>query len=241
MSRHAVRRLYKEGNGSLQPLRSRWGGDFEQIFQSNDTKETIVSIFRVREVDVHKGYLNPDAQLQVLDAVRDVVRAAPLFRPVTTRGTPMSVRMTSAGAFGWVSDRRGYRYEELHPSGVPWPAIPVYVLNIWRDVTGLARDPDCCLVNFYGEGARMGLHQDRDEADFSKPVVSVSLGDDGLFRVGNETRGGSTQSIWLQSGDVVVMAQPARLLYHGVDRIRFGSSKLLPRGGRINLTLRVVT
>lgn len=190
---------------------------------------------------MHKDYLNPDAQLQVLDAVRDVVRAAPLFRPVTTRGTPMSVRMTSAGAFGWVSDRRGYRYEELHPSGVPWPAIPVSVLNIWRNVTGLARDPDCCLVNFYGEGARMGLHQDRDEADFSKPVVSVSLGDDGLFRVGNETRGGSTQSIWLQSGDVVVMAQPARLLYHGVDRIRFGSSKLLPQGGRINLTLRVVT
>ena len=86
----------------------------------------------------------------------------------------------------------------------------------------------------------MGMHQDRDEADFSWPVVSVSLGDSGLFRIGNDTRGGKTESIWLESGDVVVMGGAARLHYHGVDRIKFGSSALLPKGGRINLTFRVV-
>lgn len=87
----------------------------------------------------------------------------------------------------------------------------------------------------------MGLHQDRDEADFSWPVVSASLGDDGLFRIGNRTRGGTTESVWLASGDVVVMGGGARLTYHGIDRIRFGSSRLLPQGGRLNLTLRIVT
>ncbi len=117
---------------------------------------------------------------------------------------------------------------------------PSAVLDIWRNVTGLARDPDCCLINYYGEGARMGLHQDKDEGDFEWPVVSVSLGDDGLFRVGGTERGGKTQSIWVHSGDVVVMGGAARLAYHGVDRIRFGSSKLLVDGGRINITLRVV-
>ena len=86
----------------------------------------------------------------------------------------------------------------------------------------------------------MGMHQDRDEADFGWPVLSVSLGDEGMFRIGNATRGGKTQSVWLRSGDVVVMGGEARLLYHGLDKIRFGTSTLLPKGGRINLTLRVV-
>ncbi len=152
----------------------------------------------------------------------------------------MSVRMTSAGKYGWYSDRRGYRYVTEHPSGRAWPAIPDSVLAIWRDVTGLDRRPDCCLINFYGPVAKMGMHQDRDEADFSWPVVSVSLGDDGLFRIGNMTRGGPTESIWLRSGDVVVMGGAARLTYHGIDRIRPGTSTLLQETGRVNLTLRVV-
>ena len=100
--------------------------------------------------------------------------------------------------------------------------------------------PDCCLINFDGEGTRMGLHQDRDEQDFSQPVLSISLGDEALFRMGNVERGGATRSVWLRSGDVVVMGGEARLRHHGIDRIRFGSSPLLPNGGRINLTLRVV-
>lgn len=194
----------------------------------------------VRDFVIRKSYLSPAAQAAVIEALRPVLKAAPPFTPETPLGKPMSVRMTSAGALGWISDKTGYRYAPQHPKGIDWPAIPEPVLAIWHELTGLARAPDCCLINYYGEGARMGLHQDKDEADFSYPVVSVSLGDDGLFRIGNPTRGGRTESIWLNSGDVVVMGGPARLSYHGVDRIRFKSSRLLPRGGRLNLTLRVV-
>lgn len=189
----------------------------------------------------YPGWLVPGEQAALVEDLRAVVAAAPLFSPMTPYGRPMSVRMTSAGRFGWVADRRGYRYSETHPAGGAWPAIPEAVLDIWRAVSGSDRSPECCLVNFYAEGARMGLHQDRDEADFAQPVVSISLGDDGLFRIGNETRGGKTQSLWLRSGDVLVMGGPARLLYHGIDRIAAGTSTLLPQGGRINLTLRVVT
>ena len=194
----------------------------------------------IRGFKVFKGLLSATAQQDLLTALRDVVAAAPLFSPQTPYGKPMSVRMTSAGRFGWYSDRRGYRYADRHPEGGDWPAIPDQVLAIWHELVSDTRDPDCCLINFYGEGARMGMHQDRDEADFSWPVLSMSLGDEGLFRIGNETRGGKTESIWLQSGDVVVMGGEARLTYHGVDRIKFGSSSLMPKGGRINLTCRVV-
>jgi alkylated DNA repair protein (DNA oxidative demethylase) len=190
---------------------------------------------------IHQGFLDRPAQESLVDDLRAVLAQAPLVQPVTPRGRPMSVRMSAAGRFGWITDRKGYRYSETHPDGQPWPPIPDSVRAIWVAVAGGARDPECCLINWYGEGARMGLHQDRDEADFDCPVVSVSLGDAGLFRMGNVERGGRTESIWLQSGDVVVMGGEARLRHHGVDRIRFGSSTLLPRGGRINLTLRVVT
>jgi alkylated DNA repair protein (DNA oxidative demethylase) len=122
-----------------------------------------------------------------------------------------------------------------------WPPIPPAVLDVWRRVTGLTRDPDCCLVNYYGEGARMGLHQDRDEGDFSFPVVSISLGDEALFRIGGQDRADGTQSLWLRSGDVLVLGGAARLAWHGIDRVRHGSSTLLRDAGRINLTLRVVT
>ncbi|MEZ5674141.1 alkylated DNA repair protein (DNA oxidative demethylase) [Thalassovita litoralis] len=194
----------------------------------------------VRGFKILRGLLAPDAQTALVDGLRQVIRAAPLFSPLTPYGKPMTVRMTSAGKYGWYADRRGYRYETHHPAGGAWPPIPSTVLSLWRQLVSQERGPDCCLINFYGEGARMGMHQDRDEADFTWPVLSVSLGDDGLFRMGNATRGGTTESIWLQSGDVVVMGGAARLTYHGVDRIRFGSSSLLPKGGRINLTCRVV-
>ena len=196
---------------------------------------------QIRGFRHYPGWLAPGEQTALVADLRAVVAAAPLFSPMTPYGRPMSVRMTSAGRFGWVSDRRGYRYSETHPAGGSWPPIPQSVLDIWRAVSGTDRSPECCLVNFYAEGARMGLHQDRDEADFAQPVVSISLGDDGLFRIGNETRGGATQSLWLRSGDVLVMGGSARLLYHGIDRIAPGTSTLLPQGGRINLTLRVVT
>lgn len=195
----------------------------------------------LRGFDIRKGYLSASAQAQLIEVLRPILKSAPLFRPVTPSGKEMSVRMTSAGSLGWVTDKAGYRYQEKHPKGADWPAIPDPILDIWRELASTERDPDCCLINYYGEGTRMGLHQDKDEADFSWPVLSISLGDDALFRIGNQTRGGKTESIWLNSGDVVIMGGPARLTYHGVDRIRFGSSKLLPKGGRINLTLRVAS
>ena len=192
-------------------------------------------------VRIFKGFLDRQSQKELVAEIRDVVAAAPLFSPVTPGGRRMSVRMTSAGACGWFSDAKGYRYVPRHPSGQPWPPIPPLARAVWDQVIGAGRAPECCLVNFYGEGARMGLHQDRDEADFSQPVLSISLGDDGLFRVGGAQRGAATVSHWLGSGDVAVIGGAARLAYHGVDRIRFGSSTLLREGGRLNLTLRVVT
>lgn len=195
----------------------------------------------VKGFDIHSGFLEVEAQRTVLAAVRKVVAQAPFFRPDTPYGKPMSVRMTAAGTYGWFSDKSGYRYVPNHPSGRPWPAIPAEVTDVWTGVTGLDRLPECCLINYYAADAKMGLHQDRDEANMEWPVVSISLGDEGLFRMGNVTRGGKTESMWLRSGDVVVMGGDARLAYHGVDRIRAGSSKLLPKGGRLNLTLRVVT
>ena len=194
----------------------------------------------VKGFDIHAGYLDIAAQRSLLAAIRGVVAQAPFFRPETPAGKKMSVRMTAAGEYGWFSDKNGYRYLPVHPSDAPWPAIPAQVLEIWQAVTGLERQPECCLVNYYDAEAKMGLHRDSDEADMQWPVVSISLGDEGMFRMGNTTRGGKTESIWLRSGDVVVMGGAARLAYHGVDRIRAGSSKLLPKGGRLNLTLRVV-
>jgi alkylated DNA repair protein (DNA oxidative demethylase) len=191
-------------------------------------------------VAVWHGLLDRDAQDALVADIRAVVAAAPLFRPVTARGKAMSVRMTSAGRVGWVSDRAGYRYEARHPEGMAWPPIPDGVREVWDAVAGVDREPECCLVNFYDADARMGLHQDRDEADFTMPVVSISLGDEALFRVGGTSRGGPTQSVWLRSGDVAMLSGEGRLAYHGIDRIRPGSSTLLPKGGRINLTLRVV-
>jgi alkylated DNA repair protein (DNA oxidative demethylase) len=197
-------------------------------------------VLRIRGFEIHKDHLSLRDQGVLIDCLRPVLKAAPLFSPVVPGGGQMSVRMTSAGKYGWYSDRSGYRYAEQHPNGTPWPPIPDPILKIWADLTGLDRTPDCCLINYYGESAKMGLHQDKDEADFSFPVLSISLGDEALYRMGNLTRKGKTESIWLGSGDVVVMGGEARLAYHGIDRVRFKSSRLLPKGGRLNLTLRVV-
>ncbi len=200
-----------------------------------------MTVLNVRGFQWYRGFLDTGAQKSLVSDLRNVLRVAPLFSPQTPYGKPMTVRMTSAGDFGWYSDRTGYRYVDKHPSGSSWPEIPAGALDIWRRVSGVDRLPECCLINFYEDSAKMGLHQDKDEASFDWPVVSVSLGDAALFRIGNTTRGGKTESMWLESGDVMVMGGNARLTYHGVDRIRFGSSSLLSNGGRINLTMRVVT
>jgi alkylated DNA repair protein (DNA oxidative demethylase) len=194
----------------------------------------------VGDFTIHKGYLDPAEQAAMAADVAAVAAAAPFFAPLTPWGKPMSVRMTSAGRYGWFTDRTGYRYIDRHPGGTPWPPIPGSVLAVWRALVSEERLPDCCLVNWYGPRARMGMHRDADEKDFSWPVLSISLGDSALFRMGGAERGDRTTSVLLDSGDVVVFGGAARLAYHGIDRIRAGTSTLLPQGGRINLTLRVV-
>lgn len=189
------------------------------------------------------GHLALPDQRQLVEELRAAVAAAPLFTPIMPRtGRPFSVRMTNLGPLGWVSDRAGYRYQPHHPeTGQPWPPIPDLLLAIWRKLAGYPHDPEACLVNFYSGGAKMGLHRDEDEEDFTAPVLSVSLGDTAVFRIGRPERGGKTQTIKLASGDVLVMGGAARLCYHGIDRVLTGTSTLLKDGGRINLTLRRVT
>jgi alkylated DNA repair protein (DNA oxidative demethylase) len=184
------------------------------------------------------GALSPAAQAALLAEVHAGLERAPLHQPVTRRGQPFSVEMSNLGPLGWVSDRAGYRYQPTHPTtGEPWPAMPQSLIDLWRELTGWADPPDSCLVNLYRGAAKMGLHQDRDEADLTAPVLSVSLGDTAVFRIG-AAEGGPTKSLKLVSGDVCALTGPARLARHGIDRLVAGSSGLIPGGGRINLTLR---
>ena len=185
------------------------------------------------------GLLDDAEQAALLAEVRQGLETAPLYRPVTPGGRPFSVRMSNFGPLGWVSDRAGYRYQPTHPvTGAPWPPIPARLLSLWDVLTGWPSPPDACLVNLYQGEAKMGLHQDRDERDLTAPVLSASLGDTAVFRIG-PAEGGPTRTVRLASGDVCALTGPARLARHGVDRLLAGSSRRLPGGGRLNLTLRV--
>lgn len=188
-------------------------------------------------------YLDRAAQENLRDGLREIVRAAPLFQPTMPRtGKAFSVRMTNCGTLGWVSDKNGYRYQPLHPqTGKPWPQMPDILVQTWQELSGFPALPEACLINYYDAKAKMGLHQDRDEQEFDAPVVSLSLGDTAIFRIGGATRGGPTKSVRLESGDAFVFGGPARLAFHGIDRLVPQSSTLLAQGGRINLTLRRVT
>jgi len=190
----------------------------------------------------HPDYLTRPAQERLLQSLREVTRAAPLYVPrMPLTGKPFSVRMTNCGRLGWVSDVDGYRYQARHPeTGQPWPAMPDQVLRAWTELSGYPQPADACLINFYGPNARMGMHQDKDEDELDAPVVSLSLGDTALFRYGGLDRKDPTRSIRLTSGDAIVFGGPARLIYHGIDRLIPGSSDLLPQGGRLNMTLRKV-
>ena len=184
-----------------------------------------------------RGALSPDAQAKMVETVMEGLEAAPLYRPVTPGGRPLSVQMSNFGPLGWVSDRGGYRYQPTHPeTGRPWPPIAETLLELWRATVDWPDPPDACLVNLYREAAKMGLHQDVDEADLKAPVLSVSLGDTAVFRIAGAD--GKTSTLKLESGDVCALTGPARLARHGVDRVLAGSSRLIPGGGRINLTLR---
>jgi DNA oxidative demethylase len=194
-------------------------------------------------VDYFPGFLDPAAQEALSEDVQAILAEAPLFRPRMPRtGKPFSVRMSNCGPLGWVSDEGGYRYQPTHPeTGRPWPAIPARILAAWATIAPGASPPEACLINFYDTNARMGLHQDRDEEELAAPVVSLSLGDTALFRIGGLERGAATRSFRLASGDAMSLAGEGRLAFHGVDRIVPRSSTLVPQGGRINLTLRRVT
>jgi alkylated DNA repair protein (DNA oxidative demethylase) len=188
--------------------------------------------------------LGQPEQAALLEEISTRVAAAPFYRPVMPgSGVPLSVEMTNFGPLGWVTDSaKGYRYEPCHPvTGEPWPEIPPNLLELWTQVTAYPAPPEACLVNLYGETARMGLHRDSDEQAVDAPVLSVSLGDAAIFRFGGLSRRGATASLKLNSGDVLMFGGPARMMFHGVDRILVGSSNLIPEGGRINLTLRRVT
>lgn len=189
------------------------------------------------------GHLDRETQAALLAEVLAAVEPAGWFQPTMPQsGRPLSVRMANLGPLGWVSDRDGYRYQPHHPdTGKPWPPLPLSLLRLWQEVAGYPHPPECCLVNLYRAKAKMGLHQDRDEQDLAAPVVSISLGDNALFRVGGRTRRAPTRSLLLRSGDVVVLGGAARLCFHGIDRILPGISALVPGGGRINLTLRRVS
>lgn len=195
----------------------------------------------------HPQYFSKDAQQSLLADICAVIVAAPLFQPVMPRtGKPFSVTMTNCGSLGWVSDRAGYRYQGVHPdTGTAWPAMPQSLLDVWERFSGYRGQPEACLINIYRVGAKMGSHQDRDEHDFTAPVISVSLGCTAAFHVGGLKRGDPKVRMKLHSGDVVVLGGASRLAFHGIDRVAAGTSPIDitaadPGCQRINLTLRRV-
>ena len=189
---------------------------------------------------LYQSALDRAMQQALVAELREILCAAPLFRPTMPRsGKAFSVQMSNCGPLGWVSDVSGYRYQETHPeTGKPWPPMPESILRLWRDFSEHDAAPDACLINFYDAQARMGPHQDRDEIAFDAPILSVSLGDSCRFRYGGLSRREVSQSIRLDSGDILVFGGPARKMFHGVDKILSGTSTLLTPPGRINLTLR---
>jgi DNA oxidative demethylase len=194
-------------------------------------------------VQVWPERLNRDAQKLLVEEILELAQRAPFYRPQMPKsGKLFSVEETNFGLLGWVSDSAGYRYEKLHPvTGNPWPPIPLPLLELWAEHARCPATPECCLVNLYRNGARMGLHQDRDESTLEAPVLSLSLGDEAIFRIGNTNRRGPTKAIRLRSGDLVAFGGPARLAFHGIDRVVAGTSGLISGGGRLNLTLRRVS
>ncbi len=190
-----------------------------------------------------RGFAFADAAALVAEAGR-VAEAARFRHLVTPGGYSMSVAMTNCGRVGWVSDRTGYRYDPHDPdTGAPWPAMPAAFLDLAARAAAEGGfenyDPDACLINRYTAGAKLGMHQDRDEKDAWSPIVSVSLGLPAVFLWGGKKRGDPVRRMRLESGDVVVWGGPARFVYHGVAPLKDGQHALTG-AARINLTFRKV-
>jgi alkylated DNA repair protein (DNA oxidative demethylase) len=188
-------------------------------------------------------HLDEAAQRALLGQVHTVLAAAPLYRArMPKSGQPLSVLMSNAGTHGWISDIAGYRYAPRHPqTGLPWPAVPPLLLQLWADLAPWKLPPQCCLINFYRGPAKMGLHRDQDEEAADAPILNLSLGDTALFRLGGPGRRDPTTSFKVTSGTVMLFAGASRHVFHGVDRVMAGTSGLIEGGGRISLTLRRVT
>lgn len=188
-----------------------------------------------------RGYALPH-EAELLTAIAEIAAKAPFRHMTTPGGFVMSVAMTSCGKLGWVTDRTGYRYEALDPeSGKPWPQMPQSFLELAAGAAELAGypdfEPDACLINRYEPGARMSLHQDKDEKDFEQPIVSVSLGLPAVFQFGGIMRTDPVTKYALHHGDIVVWGGPSRAFYHGVLKLKDGEHPKLGRQ-RINLTFR---
>ena len=188
-------------------------------------------------------YFSPSEQAELIAYVKAGTKTAPFYQPTMPQtGAPLSVVMTNFGTLGWVTDKhQGYRYQAAHPkTGAPWPPLPDLLIKLWQEASDWPDLPEACLVNWYREGSKMGPHIDSDELAVNAPVISVSLGDPAMFRIGGHERNGPTHGIKLFSGDVVVMGGQSRQCYHSVSRIYYGESALVPKGGRINMTMRRV-
>lgn len=193
------------------------------------------------DMKVLRGRLNRTEQKQLIEAALAIAADAPFYHPTMRDGTPFRVQITSAGATGWTADRFGYRYTQTHPETKrAWPPIPGCISSLAQACASEAGfdgfTPDSCLVNLYKNGSKLGLHRDNDELDKTAPIVSVSLGDECVFKFGTDSKTGPYKRWRLVSGDVVVFGGSARLCWHGVDKITPGTSDLF--AGRLNLTIR---
>jgi alkylated DNA repair protein (DNA oxidative demethylase) len=188
-----------------------------------------------------RGLAKP-VEADLIAALREIVSQAPFRRMITPGGHQMSVAMTNCGSAGWITDRSGYRYDGVDPeSGRPWPAMPPVFCDLARQAAAGAGfdgfSPDACLINRYQPGARMSLHQDKDEQDFDAPIVSVSLGLPAIFLFGGLKRADKPRRFRLEHGDIAVWGGPARLFFHGVAPLADGEHSVMGRQ-RINLTFR---
>ncbi len=192
-----------------------------------------------------KSRLTKVVQQEVLVAARTVVKQAPLFRPMMPTGQSFNYSMTNCGDLGWVADRHGYRYQELHPETFrAFPAMPQVIQDLAITLAKTTGNdnfhPQSCLINLYSKGEKLGLHQDNTEENLTAPIISISLGDSGIFVLGGKHRNDETRQYIVQSGDVIVMGGESRNFFHAFKGTVPNTSNLLKNGGRLNLTIRQV-